>query len=227
MSDRTRYYTDLKPVFADPETWTFAHVLRHWAEQRPDALCLDCPEEQFTLTYAQALAGAAHRDRRHVSRRGDRGDGHPVRPGGRIPDQDAAVVGREGDEDPAVAAEGCRLQGATARGEPARDLLPRGRLPGLAALRPHRGQVQAVAQAAPTESRAQILDAATTAFVDSLNHIITIGAVIAFVAAVLSFVLIRQKDFVVRGDAPDTSSEPEPVLAGAHVRTEEPGKHAG
>ena len=33
-------------------------MLRHWAEERPDSLCLDCPEEQYTLTYAQALAGA-------------------------------------------------------------------------------------------------------------------------------------------------------------------------
>jgi crotonobetaine/carnitine-CoA ligase len=54
----TRYYTDLKPVFADPETWTFAHVLRHWARERPDAGCVECPEEDFRLTYAQALSGA-------------------------------------------------------------------------------------------------------------------------------------------------------------------------
>ena len=33
----TQYYTDLRPVFPDPETWTFAHVLRHWAKERPDA----------------------------------------------------------------------------------------------------------------------------------------------------------------------------------------------
>jgi crotonobetaine/carnitine-CoA ligase len=58
MSDRTRYYTDLRPTFPDPETWTFAHVLRHWAERRPDKVCLECPEEQFTLTWSDALAGA-------------------------------------------------------------------------------------------------------------------------------------------------------------------------
>ena len=46
---------------------------------------------------------------------------------------------------------------------------------------------------------ARIADAATTAFVDSLNHIILIGAVIAFAAGVLSLLLIRQQDFVVHG----------------------------
>ena len=51
-------YTDLVPAFPDPETWTFAHVLRHHASERPDAVCLDCPEEGFTRTYAEALDGA-------------------------------------------------------------------------------------------------------------------------------------------------------------------------
>jgi hypothetical protein len=35
--------------------------------------------------------------------------------------------------------------------------------------------------------------------VDALNHVILIGAVIAFTAGVLCLFLIRQKDFVVRG----------------------------
>ena len=39
----------------------------------------------------------------------------------------------------------------------------------------------------------------TSAVVDSLNHITLIAAVIAFVAGALCLVLIRQKDFVVRG----------------------------
>ena len=54
----TQYYTDLVPVFPDPETWTFASVLRHWARERPDAVCLECPEEDYRVTYADALAGA-------------------------------------------------------------------------------------------------------------------------------------------------------------------------
>jgi hypothetical protein len=35
--------------------------------------------------------------------------------------------------------------------------------------------------------------------VDALNHITLIAAVIAFTSGVLSLLLIRQKDFVVRG----------------------------
>ena len=58
MSDTTRYYTDLKPVFADPETWTFAHVLRHWAEQRPDALL---PRLPGGAVHAHLRAGAGRR----------------------------------------------------------------------------------------------------------------------------------------------------------------------
>ena len=42
----------------------------------------------------------------------------------------------------------------------------------------------------------------TSAVVDSLNHVVTIAAVIAFVSGVLCLVLIRQKDFVVRGGPP-------------------------
>lgn len=54
----TQYYTDLRPVFSDPETWTFAHVFRHWAKERPDAVCLECPEEAYRVTYAGALSDA-------------------------------------------------------------------------------------------------------------------------------------------------------------------------
>ena len=91
------------------------------------------------------------------------------------------------------------------------------------------GQVDAVAAQAPDGSRQQILDAATNAFVDSLNHIILIAAVIAFASALFSFLLIRQQDFVVRGGPPPApegeQAAPEPVGAGAHVRTHDPGRH--
>jgi len=69
------------------------------------------------------------------------------------------------------------------------------------------GQVQAVAEAAPADARGAILDAGTTAFVDALNHIVLIGAVMCFVAAVLCFVLIRQKDFVSAGGPPAAKTE--------------------
>ncbi|GAA3759168.1 ATP-dependent acyl-CoA ligase [Plantactinospora mayteni] len=55
---RPMVYRDLVPTFPDPETWTFDHVLRHHAAQRPDAVCLDVPEEDATWTYAQALESA-------------------------------------------------------------------------------------------------------------------------------------------------------------------------
>jgi EmrB/QacA subfamily drug resistance transporter len=44
-----------------------------------------------------------------------------------------------------------------------------------------------------------VLQVGTSGVVDALNHVTMIAAVIAFASAVLSFVLIRQKDFVVRG----------------------------
>jgi EmrB/QacA subfamily drug resistance transporter len=58
----------------------------------------------------------------------------------------------------------------------------------------------------------------TSAVVDALNHIVLIAAIIAFVSGLLCLVLIRQKDFVVRGGPParDDASEPAPE-AGAHL----------
>ena len=54
--------------------------------------------------------------------------------------------------------------------------------------------------------RALAFGAARSSFVDGLNTIILIGAIIAFVAAVLTFVLIRQRDFVdVHQAAPDAA----------------------
>ena len=53
-------YRDLVPTFPDPEHWTFAHVIRHHAAERPDAVCLDLPEEGATWTYAEALDSAEH-----------------------------------------------------------------------------------------------------------------------------------------------------------------------
>ena len=117
------------------------------------------------------------------------------------------------------------------------------------------GQVQAVAQMAPSGSRDAILDAATVAFVDGLNHIILIGAVISFAAGVFSLLLIRQKDFEGHGPAqsspsegaqssetaaesgaehraagePETADDEQSVAAGAgagaHANSEAPGKH--
>ena len=57
----------------------------------------------------------------------------------------------------------------------------------------------------------------TSSVVDSLNHIILIAAVTAFVAGVLSLALIRQKDFVVRG-APEAVAVDEQASDRAGVR---------
>ena len=51
--------------------------------------------------------------------------------------------------------------------------------------------------------------AARSSFVDGLNTIILIGAIVAFVAAVLTFILIRQRDFVqVHPGQPDGAASP-------------------
>ena len=66
------------------------------------------------------------------------------------------------------------------------------------------GQVQAVIARAPASARTAIEQAATGSFVDALNHIITIAAVIALVAGILCLFLIRAKDFVGQpGGAPE------------------------
>ena len=64
------------------------------------------------------------------------------------------------------------------------------------------GQVDQVIAGAPVQVRGTIADVATQSFVDALNHITTIAAVIAFVAAAICLVLIRQKDFVQEGPTP-------------------------
>ena len=74
------------------------------------------------------------------------------------------------------------------------------------------GQIQAVLKAAPPQARQQIADVATSSFVDALNHITTIAAVIAFTAGVLCLILIRQRDFVSQDASPTQQQrEPEPV----------------
>jgi hypothetical protein len=55
----------------------------------------------------------------------------------------------------------------------------------------------------------------TSAVVDALNHITLIGAVIAFVSGGLSLILIRQRDFVMRGGPEPADAEP----AGSDVPT--------
>ena len=53
-----RYYTDLRPTFTDREQWALPIVLRYRAENSPDAVFLDVPEESAKWTYAETLASA-------------------------------------------------------------------------------------------------------------------------------------------------------------------------
>ncbi|WP_197029085.1 MFS transporter [Blastococcus sp. URHD0036] len=83
------------------------------------------------------------------------------------------------------------------------------------------GQVQAAAERAQETAVGQggdgagtaaydlITDVGTSAVVDALNHIVLIGAVLAYAAAVACFFLIRQKDFVIQGGPPARSESGE------------------
>ncbi|MDQ2758606.1 MAG: MFS transporter [Actinomycetota bacterium] len=79
------------------------------------------------------------------------------------------------------------------------------------------GQVRAAAEGARSAAAADggaslgqqahdlVQSVGTTAVVGALNHIILIGAVIAFVCGAVSLVFIRQQDFVQRGGGPQES----------------------
>jgi hypothetical protein len=94
------------------------------------------------------------------------------------------------------------------------------------------GQVEAAAQGAQqAATQAQgpavgqqaydlVHQVGTSGVVDALNHITLIAASIAFASGVLCLILIRQKDFVVRGGPP-----PEAV-DGPSGDDEGPGSHA-
>ncbi|WP_254185272.1 MFS transporter [Nocardioides panacis] len=74
------------------------------------------------------------------------------------------------------------------------------------------GQIKAVLAQAPDSVRATLAQASTQSFVDALNHITTIAAVIALVAGLLSLLLIRAKDFEGQGaPAGDRERESAPV----------------
>jgi len=78
------------------------------------------------------------------------------------------------------------------------------------------GQVAAVIEQAPAAVRPTLADAATSSFVEALNHIGLIAAVLAFAVGALCLVLIRQQDFVQHGaPAVPAAEEPEEVVAPA------------
>ena len=69
-----RHYRDLNPTFAERSQWALPTVLRHHAEQRPDAVWLDCPEEGRTWTFAETLAAAERVGRSFLAEGAEPGD---------------------------------------------------------------------------------------------------------------------------------------------------------
>ena len=61
------------------------------------------------------------------------------------------------------------------------------------------GGASAAAQAVPPQARELVADAAHRAFIDGLNEIFVVAAVLAFAGAVLALLLVRRRDFVAAG----------------------------
>jgi len=83
------------------------------------------------------------------------------------------------------------------------------------------GSALGAIQAVPPHLRGIAAGAARTGFVDGLNVILLVGAVVALVAAALTLVLIRQRDFVGQGAGsrgappqPQTEAERATIAAG-------------
>jgi EmrB/QacA subfamily drug resistance transporter len=58
------------------------------------------------------------------------------------------------------------------------------------------GGTQAAAGAVPPGARAVVTEAARRAFIDGLNEILIVAAIVAFTGGVLAFALVRSRDFV-------------------------------
>jgi hypothetical protein len=74
------------------------------------------------------------------------------------------------------------------------------------------GSVIQAMHGVPASLRGLAFDAARLGYIDGLNKILLIGAVVALAAAALTFVLIRQRDFVgyPTGAEADTAGAPSP-----------------
>jgi len=75
------------------------------------------------------------------------------------------------------------------------------------------GSAARVIGAVPEQLRGLAAGAAKAGFIDGLNEVLLIGAIVAFVAAALTMVLIRQRDFV--GQAAGAEGAPSPAQAEA------------
>jgi hypothetical protein len=60
------------------------------------------------------------------------------------------------------------------------------------------GGTQSAIQAAPPGAHQAVAVAAQRAFIDGLNEILIVAAVVAFIGGVLAFALVRSRDFVAR-----------------------------
>jgi EmrB/QacA subfamily drug resistance transporter len=77
------------------------------------------------------------------------------------------------------------------------------------------GGSRAAVAAAPPRLQGQVGDAAGAAFIAALNDILLIGAIVVFAGAVLSFALVRKRDFVTAEAGPSAPEQArrEPVRA--------------
>src|SRR5262249_38520496 len=78
------------------------------------------------------------------------------------------------------------------------------------------GGSQAAVKVVPPDARAQVAKASTLAFTGAMNDILLIGGLLALVGALLGFVLVRQRDLTVPGQAPQQAEgqgEPEAAPA--------------
>ena len=78
------------------------------------------------------------------------------------------------------------------------------------------GQATSAIGHAPPSLRSTVGGAAQTGFVDGLNAILLIGAIVVCIAAATPLALIRQRDFVhdpVEGDGPEEGVVAEPLAA--------------
>jgi predicted MFS family arabinose efflux permease len=74
------------------------------------------------------------------------------------------------------------------------------------------GEVRAAAAHIPAAARAELLAAYRIGFSSTLNHLLVIGAVVALVGSVASYVLVRQRDFV-PSYSPPPAPQPDAVVA--------------
>jgi EmrB/QacA subfamily drug resistance transporter len=72
------------------------------------------------------------------------------------------------------------------------------------------GQVKAAIASAPGPAHAVVAHAARVGFVDGLNTILLIGAIVAFTGSALALTLIRQRDYV-GADGPMATAAPAPA----------------